>query len=78
MSVDVYNNFNSIEDRVQYALGSMGVYGISMEYTDGSGASCIPGIIALNHTEALIKYSRFLKSIQHKGDYSLKVVCLCE
>ncbi len=78
MSVDINNNFNSDEDCVQYALGTMGVYGVSMDYTDGSGASCTPGIIALNHTEALIKFSQFLKTIQHKGDYSLKVVCLCE
>ena len=72
--VDVNNNFNSAEDRVQYALGTMDAYTISMESIDGSCGSNTPGIIALNHTEALIKFSRFLKIQQHEEDYSLKVV----
>ncbi|KKL94799.1 hypothetical protein LCGC14_1861060 [marine sediment metagenome] len=75
MSVDVNNTFNSAEDRVQYALGSMDAYSINMEYSDGSGASCVPGIVALNHTEALIKYLKHLPPTSQ--DYTLKVN-LCE
>ena len=58
MPVDVDNNFNSAEDKVQYALGTMNVYSVTIEHTYKnkvvSGAN-YAGIIALNRIEALTK-----------------------
>ena len=57
MSVDVNNNFNSPEDKMQYALGTMNAYSVSVKCkSSGSGCS---GIIALNHIDALIKVLSF-------------------
>ena len=53
MSVNVNNNFNSAEDKVQFALGTMKAYSINFKHTDGG--SCCPGIIALTPGEAIIK-----------------------
>ena len=75
--MQVNNNFNSAEDLIQLALGSMNAYSVNMEYKDGSGASCVPGIVALNHTEALIKFLSWFSKIASQQDYSLKVN-LCE
>ena len=58
MPVDVNNNFNSAEERVQYALGTMQAYSIGVESKDGSysySAANYPGIIAQNPAEALKK-----------------------
>ena len=81
MPVDINNNFNSAEDRIQYALGTMNAYSINIESTNvvPSGvtpaAACYPGIIALNHAWALKKF------LEHCPDmiqgFSLKVN-LCE
>ena len=53
MQVDVNNVFNSAEDLVQYALGTMQVYSVVIQ-CKSSGMSCI-GILALNHMEVIIK-----------------------
>jgi len=53
MSVDVNNNFNSPEDKVQLALGLMKSYSINFRHTDGS--SCCPGVIAFYPGEAILK-----------------------
>ncbi len=53
MPVDVNNNFNSAEERVQYALGSMQAYSVNVESKDGNCGACYPGIIVQNHARML-------------------------
>ncbi len=80
MQVDVDNGFNSTEDCVQYALGSMDAYSVNMRYeSDSCSNSCVTGIVALNHTEALIKYLLWWSKLKigPQEDYLLQVI-LCE
>ncbi len=56
MSVDVNNAFNSDEDKVQYALGTMQAYSVTAEHIKGNCGSCCPGIIALDPAKALAKF----------------------
>ena len=82
MPVDINNNFNSAEERVQYALGTMQAYSIGVESKDGSYSYSVanyPGIIAQNPTEALKK---LLEHLEHSsriisGHCTLRVN-LCE
>ncbi len=73
MPVDVNNTLNSSEDRVQYALGSMDAYSILISSSDG--AANYAGIIALNHTKALMKVMMICSD--ETQDFTLKVN-LCE
>ena len=75
MQVDVNNTFNSLEDRVQYAVGSMDAFSINLEHINLSCGACYPGIIAMNYAEALIKFLKHCPS--EVKDYSIKVA-LCE
>lgn len=72
--MQVNNAFNSAEDLVQYALGSMNAYSVRVESEDGNCGACYPGIIAQNHAEALFKY---LKYHPEDAQHLLKVN-LCE
>lgn len=73
MRVD--NSFNSDEDIVQYALGSMDAYSIGVTHVSLNYGANYPGIIALNHAEALIK---FLKHCPKEAQDNQLTVSLCE
>ncbi|KKM78973.1 hypothetical protein LCGC14_1354560 [marine sediment metagenome] len=75
MQVDVNNTFNSAEDRVQYALGSMDAFSIMVEHTFYHNGANYPGIIALSPAEALIK---FLKHCPKAAEDNTIQVNLCE
>lgn len=85
MSVDVNNNFNNAEDKIQYALGTMQAYSVVVEHICKhtiTGGACYPGIIALNCSEALTKFLHFynnsLNSSTHDDqDLTLRIT-LCE
>jgi len=72
---NIDNAFNSAEDLVQYALGSMDVYSIVVESKDGRCGACYPGIIAMSHSAALMK---FLWHYPKEAQDSLLQVNLCE
>lgn len=73
--MQVNNGLNSAEDLVQYALGSMQAYSVSVESKDGNCGACYPGIIAMSHSAALMKFLwHYPKEAQ---DNSLQVN-LCE
>ena len=80
MPVDVDNTFNSAEDKVQYALGTMQAYSVVVE-CKSSGTSCT-GILALNHMGATIKvlshYSVELSQDLLPQDTLKTQVSLCE
>ncbi len=60
--VDVNNTpdvFNSAEDKVQLALGVMQLYTIKIKNDYTYETFQYPGIIALTHAEALIKFLKY-------------------
>ena len=74
MLVDVNNNFNSAEDKVQEALGMKKAYSINA-YNTTQGCGC-SGIIALSHSKALAKYLKHLPA-EITENMTFKVI-LCE
>lgn len=75
MQVDVNNTFNSAEDRIQYAVGSMDAYSIKVDHKKLNCAANYAGIVAMNHAEALIKFLRHCP--EQAQDHSIQVN-LCE
>ena len=85
MSVDIDNTFNSVEDRIQYALGTMNAYSVIVEHICENtivGAASYPGIIALTHENAFIKVLKWRSPIKlNNQDQYTRVVyraSLCE
>ena len=85
MSVDVHNSFNTDEDRIQYALGTMQAYSVTVENVYKNtivSASSYPRIIALTYEDAFIKVLKWRSSaILNNQDQYTQVVyraCLCE
>ena len=74
MQVDVNNGFNSAEDKVQYALGSMDAFAIRATHISNNSGANFPGIIALNHAQALIKFLGHFST--YADSYSLTVTNL--
>jgi len=76
MQVDINNIFNSDEDKVQYALGTMKAYLIKFRnYYTSHDCGEYGGIIAIDHASALIK---FLKFHPEKVQDNLIRVLLCQ
>lgn len=67
MPVDIDNTFNSAEDKVQYALGTMNAYSVIVENIYKNtivSASSYPSIIALTYEDAFIKVLKWRSSIK--------------
>ena len=82
--VDVDNNFNTDEDKIQLALGTMQAYSINVEHICKNtivGVACYPGIIALTCTEALAKFLQHISIASYHSTYAHDLtvrVSLCE
>lgn len=74
---NIDNAFNSAEDKMQYALGTMRAYYINVSTSDGSSGEGVSGIIAPNHTEALIKFFLNRDYSKETRDFSV-YIGLCE
>ena len=80
MPVDINNTFNSAEDKVQYALGTMQAYSIVVKYQELYTIvleMCYSGIIALTPEEALIKIVSY-RALKDNLDHQRYEVSLCE
>lgn len=85
MSVDVDNGFNTDEDKIQLALGTMQAYSITVENIYKNtivSASSYPRIITLTYEDAFIKVLKWRSSIKlNNQDQYTRVVyraSLCE